>query len=300
MILTIEPKGEKGRAFSADLLAHATADALWTDADTKNTRPVWAVFAGPSEQLRAFMENLRLGHPARTSSDRNADRFEFLRSAPYRWWTRSLPAGGSVLTVAHPSLLSWRVPAEETYRYRFLVIPALAWLAAQSFDLDRARALLDRLIASSVADEVAVTYADRNYDYATGRVRVSYKTEINVTPERSGEPLHDLLGYGALLLSYLDHRLPLPVPRDPVFGAWLLLVSQYGKGPVVLSSRADGDTRRWLGYTVEDPNAAGCAPGFLFTPRRFGFHHSGPDGELKAISEWLAREVRRWFAVGGA
>lgn len=288
MLLTIEPKGEKGRAFGAECLSYATADRLWVDSQTTHKRPVWATFAGPSEALRAFGENLRLGHAARHSThsytSRGDTRFEFLRSVPYRWWTRPLPAGGSMLNVAHTSILSWRVPPEESLRYKFMVIPALSWIEAQRFDVDAARADLGRLIKSSVRDEIATTSWDRKS-----------KIDIEGLAERGfGERLHTLIGYGALLLHYMDHRLPLPIPRDPVFGAWLLLVGHYGDGPVSLNSRTSSEAQRYLGVEVHEPSASGCASGFTF----HGYQGSG-DVVLKRISDWLAREVRRWADVVG-
>lgn len=298
MNVTIQPKGDKGRAFSADLVAYAVADRLWTPAASPNVeRPLWAVFAGPSEALRAFVENLRLGNPAAVGKGNGARRFEFLRSAPYRWWTRPLPAGGSCTVAAHPSLLGWQAPVEDAYRYRFLVLPARAWMDAQTFDLDGARAILNRLIGSALSDGIAKTL-DRDEYRAGQRIEV-YSSKIVVdpnpahrAPEVGAEGAHALLGYGALLLHYLDHRLPLPLPRDPVFGAWLLLVGHYEGRFTRIQSRM-GDLvfheRDADHYLVETPSAAGVAPGFLFNG----------GSSLEPIAEWLAREVSRWFRVVG-
>lgn len=299
MILTIEPKGEKGRAFGAECLSYATADGLWSETQTTHKRPIWATFAGPSEALRAFGENLRLGHVARHNvnayASRGDTRFEFLRSVPYRWWTRPLPAGGSMLSVAHTSLLSWRVPPEESLRYRFMSLPALSWLEAQRFDLDGARKSLDLLIASSVEDRIAVACADRDYSVYPYQDRYKSKISVEGLTERGfGDPIHALIGYGAVLLHYMDHRLPLPIPRDPVFGAWLLLVGHYGDGPVSLNSRIDSDLRRAYGIEVHEPKASGYSTGFTF----HGFRGSA-DRQLKQIGDWLAREVRRWADVVG-
>lgn len=303
MLLTIATKGEKGRAFSADMIAHATADVLWTDAD-KARRPLWAVFAGPSEQLRAFTENLRLGHAATLGTERGATRYEFMKSAPYRWWTRPLPAGGSVTTVAHPSLLSWRAPVEDAYRYRFLVLPARSWLAAQRFDLSGVRETLEALKVSATKDRIATDRVNRSYyadqdDYKS-RLQIEAPAPHNIyKPVRPPESLSDLLGYGALLLHYLDHRLPLPVPRDPVFGLWMLLVGHHGEGPIRLAGRETHDdyhAKERIGYRVETPENAGCAPGFVFSPGIAAqFRHS----DLDVIKFWLAREVQRWADVTG-
>lgn len=291
--LTIQPKGDKGRAFSAEMLSYATADALWNHADTRVTRPLWAVFAGPSEALRAFVENLRLGNVASVGLERGAERFEFQRSVPFRWWTRPLPAGGSVTSVAHPSLLSWRAPVEDDYRYRFMVLPSVRWLGNQRFDQDRASRLLDRLIRSSERDGIAVEHG--RYDPVLNDYVRKSKIRVEVQDHNGrivAEPLQDLLGYGALLLHYLDHRLPLPIPRDPVFGAWLLLVSQYGNGPAHMATRSSVYDRGAgaIGYVVHEPGAAGCAPGFVFSAQK---------NDLPGVSKWIAREVSRWATVGG-
>lgn len=291
MLLTIEAKGGKGRSFTAECLTYATADRLWVDADTNARRPIFAVFAGPSEELRAFTENLKLGHAASEGTkERGATRYEFLRSVPYRWWTRALPAGGSVTSVAHPSLLSWRLPLEDAYRYRFVALPSLAWMASQRHDVGAARVVLDRLRASALADHVAPTY-DREV-YEGGRRTVLYKSAVELDSPH-GEPLSAMLGYGTLLLHYLDARLPLPIPRDPVFGTWLLLLSHYTNGAVHIGGRPGRDDHYRRGLFVHEPQAAGLTGGFMFGIGR------APDVELTEISTWIAREVQRWHRVSG-
>lgn len=292
MKLMIDPKGDKGRSFRAELVSYATADTLWNGTDTNAERPIWAVFAGPTEELRAFVENLRLGNPASTSRERGAKRFEFIRSAPYRWWVRALPADGSCATVVHPSILGWQQPVEDNLRLRFAVLPALSWLAAQRFDEDRARVLLDRLLAHATREGVAVQ-TDR-WDYDSRQYTYKTKIDLEVRHDKRliGESLHDLLGYGALLLHYLDHRLPLPLPRDPVFGTWLLLLGHYeGRCLTTIHSRRRTQDRYGEKYVVDNPDKSGCAEGFIF--------HAGYS-EVSHLSEWLGREVQRWFAVGGA
>jgi hypothetical protein len=296
VILTIAPKGEadaKGRAFSADLIAHVTADALWNDAETKNVRPIWAVFAGPAEQIRAFSANLLLGNVAMHGKDRGATRFEFLRSAGYRTWTRPLPAGGVVTTFCLPSLLSWAVPVAEEHRFKFACLPSLRWLAAQKFDLDTARRRL--LTLEMLAFESGIARQLERHDWSTGRNIHSPAMKLGGIEDAQ---LHRFLGYGVQLLHYMDHRLPFPIPRDPVFGAWLLLVG-VENGPIRMTERAahrDRGFYRDESMKVADVASAGAAPGFIFAPRFIPDCHLSADLDTQAsyLGNWLGAEVQRW------
>lgn len=281
MRVKIEPKGEKGRAFHAELVAWAKAD-FWTDGD-KATRPVWAVFAGPAEQLRAFVANLLEGGVAKEDKgwQKGGERFEFMRSAGYMVTTRTLEDGSAVATFALRWALTWECPAEPARALSFVVLPPLAWVAEQRFDETRAIGLLRRLEADTVIRDQFME------DEWRGSVRTR-QSQIRIDKVIESE-LHRMLAYGALLLHYLDHRLALPIPRDPVFGAWLLLLGHVA-GPIKIAGRpVPGDTwgsnQRW--YKVEDAEAAGASPGFLF-------HAGGFD-----VPAWLAREVQRFMRAGG-
>lgn len=193
MLVTIAPKGEKGRSFSAEVLAYAEADPLWENGGSSDSkRPVWVVFGGTEQGMRAFMANVLLGRRAEAKDAYNrktSDRFELLKSAGYQHHSRKV-GGGVVTSVYLPDLVRLDPGMVDPAGVRFVVIPAKSWVAAQRFDLAAARARLLDLGA------------------AAGDV------------ERD-EVLHDNLAEGALLLAYLDRRCRFPVPFDPVFGAWL-------------------------------------------------------------------------------
>ena len=303
MRLIIEKKEGKGRSFSAELVSWAEADPLWNTTETKNRRPIWAVFAGPAEELRAFTANLLLGHVASNRAankwngrrDKEAECFEFLKSAGYRAWTRPLPAGGVAVTFCLPHLLSWTVPQNEDFHHKFAVIPALSQISAWRFNLEAAfnqlRALEDAAFAAGVARH------DDGYDW---RALISHYSPAMKLAELKPAELHRHLCYGALLLHYLESRLAQPLPRVPTFGAWLFLLG-IEQGAIRTPERKSRDQER-SGYAWEaafqttDPDRAGAAPGFSFNGARFG---GTPEQQAKAIREWLGAEVVRWFNVTG-
>ena len=282
MRVKIEPKGDKGRAFHAELVAWAKAD-FWTDGD-KATRPVWAVFAGPAEQLRAFVANLLEGHAAKQDRgyQKGGERFEFLKSAGYTVTMRTLEDGSAVATFALRWALTWECPVDARHALDFVAIPPLEWVDKQRFDEARAAKLLARLEAD------AVIRGQHMEDEWRGSVRTR-RSALRIDKVIETE-LQKMLAYGALLLHYLDHRLALPIPRDPVFGAWLLLLGHV-EGPVKISGRPNpGETwsasvERW--YKVENAEEAGASPGFVFRPFNFD------------VPGWLAREVQRFMRAGG-
>lgn len=261
MHLTIEPKGEKGRAFAAEMVAYAECDRLWTRADVPNTRPIWAVFAGPAEELRAFVANLLQGAIA-SDGQRAGKRVQMMRSAGYRFWTRALPNGGACTTFVLPDLLGWTPPVDDTLRHRFAILPAREWVDAQRVDVARAAALLPRLAGA---------------------------------PDKDTLPnLHRFLVYGALFLHYLDQRLPLPMPRDPVFGLSLLLSASERSWASIPEGRRVDPWGHQQSYRVVNPERAGVYPGLSFCP---------PGGSLEQqradLAEWIGAVVQRWYNVTG-
>jgi hypothetical protein len=292
--LVIDKKEGKGRAFSAELVAYAEADPLWNTTDTKNHRPIWAVFAGPAEQLRAFSANLLLGHLATDGKDRDAERFEFLKSAGYRAWTRPLPAGGVAVTFCLPHLLSWQVPQDEELHHKFAVIPALELISGWTFDLDVALRLLLAMESSAFNDGIG--RREDGYDWSTQTS--SYSPALKIDDLEGHKDLHRFLSYGALLLHYLEHRLPQPLPRSPVFGAWLFLLG-IEQGCVRSTERQSEEQRRYSrtsAYVVTGAEKAGAADGFTFN----GAHLGGSSEKRgKAIAEWIGAEVVRWHKIGG-
>ena len=301
----IEPKGERGRSFETTCVAYATADKLWRQDDGNTMRPVWAVFAGSAQEVSAFAENILLGHVAKSDlrpKQRDVTRMEFVRSAGYRHWSRTLSSGGAVHTFALPSLLDATPPTEDRLRLRFVAIPARAWLAQQTFDLDAARVRLDALV------ELLVT--ERRFEaHRQNDASRNYRQEIVLTDDPrtvADGRLHYLLGLGALLLHYLDARNPRPVPRDPVFGAWLVMLGRRD-GPL----RTEADTSYSSdggNYDVYQSEKAGALPGFMFSPSLIGAQRrSGPwdkpvretRDEPTMLGDWLAPEVMRWVKAGG-
>lgn len=134
----IEPKSEgKGRTFHALMLASVEADLLWSGGQSDNMRPIWAMFAGSQQELRAFMANLATGRFAVV--DRNGyrsgkqDRIEFLRSARYQTiWQRE--DEGCVATMYLPDLFKLDPGMVNPAGVGFVLLPTQEWHARQSID----------------------------------------------------------------------------------------------------------------------------------------------------------------------
>lgn len=129
--LHIEPKGDKGRVFQAQLLAYVRSDN-WSGSDGGSAiRPCWMALAGSQQELRAFVTNLTQGNAARTnpSNPRSGTRFEVLKSAGFEVaWQRT--EYGSVATLYYPDLFRRDPGLVDPSGARFVVLPATDWLAA--------------------------------------------------------------------------------------------------------------------------------------------------------------------------
>ena len=196
MEITIDPKGDKGRSFSAELLAYAEADSLWESGGTSAAsvhRPIWAVIGGSELEMKAFLANLLTG---KVASHAKHLKFEFLRSVGYAHHTVKI-GGGAVTTLYLPELFNIDPGMVDPDHVRFVVIPPKAWVDAQHFDLAEARSILEAL---------------------------------DDTPwKASDSEVHELLAEGVLFLSYVDRRCRYPIPFSPVLGAWLVkLCQRYG------------------------------------------------------------------------
>lgn len=226
MKITIEPKGDKGRSFSAELLAHAEADALWESGGTSTnaTRPVWAVLGGSELEMKAFMANLLTG---RIAEQAKHTRFEFLRSVGWAHHTVKI-GGGAVTTLYLPELFRIDPGMVDPDMVRFVVIPPKAWVESQCFDLAEARSVFKRL---------------------SGEPWVATDAEV-----------HLRLAEGVLFLSYLDRRCRYPIPFAPALGAWLVMRFQsYG-----YLSR-DGQSYGRDSYRVTGAERVNALPGFAFS-----------------------------------
>jgi hypothetical protein len=301
--MIIAPKSAGGARFTADLVAYAEAGAAWPGGGADGAiRPVWAVLCAPEEQLRAFTANVVLGHPANSLlpgyETRGSVRLELLRSAGYRHWTRLLPGGGAVVTFVLPEIMAWELPPDPERRAVFGCMPALSWLAAQRFDVAAARSALVRLGDDAYQRDGVGRGVVQAHDYNRRLDTHGPKLALGALDDAT---LHRYLGYGAALIHYADNRLRYPIPRDPVFGAWLLLVG-VENGPISMAERRTvtewarpEDKPRDL-WVTHRPEAAGCAPGFLFNVARKAWWSTAAQRET-FLREWLAGEVQRWYRV---
>jgi hypothetical protein len=142
----IEPKSEgkegkevKGRTFRAVLLASVEADLLWrggSSGATDSMRPVWAMFAGSDQELRAFMANLTAGRLVMCEKrygyyrSGKQERLEFLRSAGYQTiWQRE--DEGVVATIYLPDLFKLDPGMVDPSGIGFVILPTQEWHAQQ-------------------------------------------------------------------------------------------------------------------------------------------------------------------------
>ncbi len=132
----------KGRTFRAVLLAAVEADLLWSGGmtATENQRPVWAMFAGSDQELRAFMANLTGGRKAslvrenQGYSRRKDECLEILKSAGYATiWQRE--AEGSLATIYLPDLFQLDPGMVDPSGIRFILLPTREWAEAQTLDV---------------------------------------------------------------------------------------------------------------------------------------------------------------------
>lgn len=130
----------KGRSFNATMLASVEADLLWPGGLTSNDniRPVWAMFAGSDQELRAFVANLQMGRKAtfaRTGYRRGKEeRLEFLKSAGYQTiWQRE--EEGSIVTVFLPELFQMDPGMVDPIGIKFVLLPTREWHSRQVVDV---------------------------------------------------------------------------------------------------------------------------------------------------------------------
>jgi len=138
----IEPRTEgKGRTFEALLLASVAANPFWPGGATgsDNFRPVWAMFAGSDQELRAFMANLTLGRKATFSGTgytgyrHRQSVLELLKSAGYQTiWQRE--AEGAIATVFLPELFQMDPGMVDPEGASFILLPSREWVQAQNLD----------------------------------------------------------------------------------------------------------------------------------------------------------------------
>jgi hypothetical protein len=233
----------KGRTFKALLLASVEADLLWTGGQTvsDNLRPVWAMFAGSEQELRAFTANLLSGRKAVFPKNngwrrRKEDQLEILRSAGYQTtWQRE--AEGSIVTLYLPDLFQMDPGMVDPDGVRFVLLPTKEWTEAQNLD-----------VAPVVRHAKKV-----GFDLDTAQL-------VSLAP----------LAY--LFCAYLDRRTRCPLVSDGRFYLQLMLACLQ-KGLASFSTDADPYYRRdakefgqhhALQYHEVGTTEVGLVPGLVF------------------------------------
>lgn len=233
--LIIEPKTEgKGRSFEALALAWVTADTLWPGGNNGNSiRPVWLMFAGSPEQLRAFSANLISGRKAQVL-DLNSSRYEkhppqmeLLKSAGYALSSQRT-SGSTVITAYLPDLFLIDPGMVDPAGIQFCLLPSQEWVDSQVWNVDRA-------------------------------VEHVSKLEYNCTEEA----LQILAPISGLFAVYLDRRTRCPLIKDERFYLQLLCAC-LDRGLASLSSEATYST--WgrtssLGFKEFHTETVGLLPG---------------------------------------
>lgn len=191
VVIAPEDGDKKGREFEAVLMAYVTADSLWFGGatDTKTVRPVYAQFAMSHGNAAPFATNLRRGRVAGRKGyfGKVEERFEFLRSAEYRYATQRYDEG-VILTVYLPELFRADAGMVEPEGFRAVLLPSKAWIASQDLDADAMVAHVERVHAEVLQLHPKGTAAQ-------------------------------WVGAAALLASHLATKSRCPIPGDPRF--WL-------------------------------------------------------------------------------
>jgi hypothetical protein len=236
IVLRIEPKGDRGRSFSATLLASAEADPLWeggrTSGDTR--RPVLLVLAGSETELRPFVANLLT---SRAALFNKKDRLEILKSAGYETFWQRHPEG-AIATLYLPELLDLDPGMVEPTGARFVCLAGDDWL--RSDPVDDLRAVVSHAMRAS----------DHTYDFR----------------DWPGVSLDTLAPVSRLFAAMLDRRTRCPIVADPRFHLQLL-VAALREGLASLP-RAPDSYGRETWFKVRGAEHLGFA-----TPVAFGATH---------------------------
>ena len=136
-ILIQSDDGAKGRSFRAELLACATANALWEPAQGSDTvRPVFAMLGCADAEAAPVVANIRLGRKAKVweskygSPRETNDVFEFLKSAKYAIASQRHPEG-VIVTLYQHELIRHDVAMVDPAGVAFVLLPDESWLAPE-------------------------------------------------------------------------------------------------------------------------------------------------------------------------
>jgi hypothetical protein len=178
----------KGRAFRAACAAFVEAPLVFPEAQSDNSRPVWAVFVGDDTSIRPFVANLRLGRRADCGDDL---RIEFLRSLKFRAEFQR-EAEGTIATLYHPSLFALDPGMIDPEGASFVMLVPDDWARTQRLDVP------------AMLSHVEGAFPD-------------CKLEV--------DELAGLAPAACLFAAYLDRRTRCPLPNDPRFYFRLFLAA---------------------------------------------------------------------------
>ena len=238
--LTIEPKSEgKGRAFRSILMASVEADSLWeAGGNSDNQRPVWAMFTGSENELKAFMANLSTGryasYPHKSYGRNKEDRLELLKTAGYRTvWQRE--EEGTIATVFLPDFFMIDPGMVNPEGVKFILLPTQKWISGQ------------RIPSSKLKEHVLKCGHD-----ITG---LNWKRTATMA---------------FLFAAYLDRRTRCPLVADGRFFVQLMLTC-LNKGLASFAStesyREDFGVHRHLRYWEHGVEDVGLVPGVVFNAK---------------------------------
>lgn len=124
---------EKGRTFTAHLVAYVLAPKISPPSSKGFDRPVLLAYAGTPSTLNAFTANLRNG--VVTTCDTHHWRFELLKTSEHRYLSYR-PADGQALVIAYlPEPFHLRPGAGGLPRIQFVSAPPTWWIDAQEAQL---------------------------------------------------------------------------------------------------------------------------------------------------------------------
>lgn len=198
-----DPDTRRARTFEAVCVGSVLANRLIEVSAGNTDRPVWACFAGPDQQLRAFMANVRLGRRMDLVSSqyqyRKNNRFEFLKTGGFQV-TWQVEPEGSIATIYVDDLFRLDPGMVDPEGIRFILMPTETWLSDQ---------------------DIAIEPGRRAIQARTGKVVDARFIRL-----------------ASLFCAYLDRRTRCPIVNDPVFHAQLLYACLKA-GLVILPDRVD-------------------------------------------------------------
>lgn len=228
---------KRARSFEAACLAYVSIHAEGSG-NGNTLRPVWAAFAAPEQQLRAFMANVRLGRSMEllnTYNHRSSSKLEFLKTGGFSQLWQTGPEG-AIATVVNNDLFQLDPGMVDPNTIRFANLLPVAWLDSQELAdttrasasiLERTRKVVDARFVKQAT--VFTAYLERrtrcplpndsvfhtNLYYAclhAGLASVSENTyDLPVSHYRGGRSIEDVrtseLGFGPVVYCRTSHSI---------------------------------------------------------------------------------------------